>query len=250
MFQESKSLLERYALAKQCGFSTVECAFPYDFPVEEVKKAKEREGLDQILINAYPGDTSKGELGFAALPGKEKEFQDSISKAITYAKALDCRKVHIMAGPVASPTAANDDAYKSNLLYAVNLFEKEQIVGLIEPINPFSVPNYFLNSFEKGLSFLKEINSPNLKMQVDIFHLQMLSGNLSHNLRRYLPYTGHIQVAQVPDRHEPDSDGEINYCYVFKLLKELNYSEWIGLEYFPANDSKSGLKWLEMLNNL
>lgn len=245
MFPESTPLLERYALAKKCGFSAVECAFPYDFPVNEVQEAKEKAGVEQILINVYPG---KKEFGFAALPGKQTEFRDSLEMSVSYAKALNCRLIHIMAGIVASPTSENESTYRTNLMYASKILEQEQIVGLIEPISPFALPNYFMNSFDKGVSFIRDINSPNLKLMVDLYHLQLIEGKLTHRLKEYLPIMGHIQVAQVPDRHEPDSEGEINYCYIFKLLKDLNYSGWIGCEYHPAKDAQSGLDWMLTLN--
>lgn len=245
MFSESKSLLERYELAKKCGFSAVECAFPYDFPVNEVQKVKEKAGVEQILINAYPG---KKEFGFAALPDKQHEFRDSLQMAITYAKALDCRLIHIMAGTVASPMSEHERTYRANLTYASELLEQNQIVGLIEPISPFALPNYFMNSFDKAVSYIRDINSPSLKLLVDLYQLQMMDGNLSHHLKEYLPVMEHIQIAQVPDRHEPDSEGEIDYRYIFKLLKKLNYSGWIGCEYYPARDTESGLEWMHTLN--
>ncbi|KAK7590380.1 hypothetical protein V9T40_001993 [Parthenolecanium corni] len=246
MFPESKSLLERYALAKKCGFSAVECAFPYDFSVHEVQNAKEKAGVEQILINVYPGKT---EFGFAALPGKQSEFRDSLQKAVTYAKALDCRLIHIMAGIVESPTSEHEHTYRTNLIHASQVLQQEQMVGVIEPISSFALPNYFMNSFDKAVSYIRDINSPHLRLQVDLYHLQMMKGNLSYNLNEYLPITEHIQVAQVPDRHEPDSEGEINFCYIFKLLKELNYSGWIGCEYHPASSTQSGLDWMNTLNS-
>ncbi|XKL63563.1 hypothetical protein PGB90_005927 [Kerria lacca] len=247
MFQESASLLERYALAKECGFVAVECAFPYDYSIAEVKMAKEKENLEQVLINTYPGNFSNGELGFAAIPDKQTEFRNSIKQAVLYAGALNCKKIHIMAGRVGSPTNINDEVYLSNLQYAADIFEKEGITGLIEPINPLSVPNYYLNSFEKALSFIHKINKTNLMLQLDVFHLQLISGNLTNNINKWLPIIGHIQIAQAPNRNEPDTDGEINFCYIFDLLKKLKYSGWIGLEYTPLTDTKSGLKWMDIL---
>lgn len=250
MFKESSSLLERYQLAKQCGFTAVECAFPYQFSVNEVQQSKESSLLEQILINVYPGDLSAGELGFAAIPEKVPEFRNSIDLAITYAKALNCKRIHVMAGIVHSPSSQNDEIYKSNLQYAVKLFEKENIIGVIEPLNKYLAPGYYLNSFDKAVSIIKEINSPFLKLMLDLFHLQMISGNLTNNITDFLPYAGHIQIAQAPHRHEPDSSGEINYRYIFKLLKQLNYTGWIGAEYTPIGDTSTSLKWMKLLNDL
>ncbi|GLH10955.1 Putative hydroxypyruvate isomerase [Gryllus bimaculatus] len=244
MFQETASLLERYGLAKQAGFRAVECAFPYDFSTEDVVAAKKNAGVEQVLINVFVGDVTKGELGFAALPGQEEEFKNSISLAIKYAKALECPRIHIMSGRVEDVTRENADTYEKNIRYATSLLEKENIVGLIEPINPYSVPKYYMNSYEKGLELVKKINSPNLKLMMDLFHLQHLRGNLTHNIEDLLPYVGHIQIAQVPHRHEPDTNGEINYQYVFSVLEKNGYNGWIGLEYKPLEATAVGLKWI------
>ncbi|GLH10953.1 Putative hydroxypyruvate isomerase [Gryllus bimaculatus] len=232
------------ALAKQAGFRAVECAFPYDFSTEDVVAAKKNAGVEQVLINVFVGDVTKGELGFAALPGQEEEFKNSISLAIKYAKALECPRIHIMSGRVEDVTRENADTYEKNIRYATSLLEKENIVGLIEPINPYSVPKYYMNSYEKGLELVKKINSPNLKLMMDLFHLQHLRGNLTHNIEDLLPYVGHIQIAQVPHRHEPDTNGEINYQYVFSVLEKNGYNGWIGLEYKPLEATAVGLKWI------
>nr|CAD7606518.1 unnamed protein product [Timema genevievae] len=151
------------------------------------------------------GDVTKGELGFAALPGKQEQFKDSFNLALNYAKALDCKLIHIMAGTVNEPTEEHAKVYEDNLRFASKQLENEGIVGLIEPINCYSVPKYYLNSYEKG----------------------------------------HIQVAQVPFRNEPNTSGEINYPYVFGLLEELGYQGWIGLEYKPLSSTKQGLGWMQ-----
>ncbi|XP_069694497.1 putative hydroxypyruvate isomerase [Periplaneta americana] len=247
MFQETASLLERYQLAKNVGFRAVECAFPYVHPVEEVVAAQKKADVEQILINVFVGDVTKGELGFAAIPGAEDKFKDSINLAVKYAKALNCSRIHVMSGAVQKETEENAITYEKNLRHAVSVFEKENIVGLIEPINPYSVPKYYMNSYHKGLDLVKKVNSPNLKIMMDIFHLQHLHGNLALNIKEFLPYVGHIQVAQVPDRHEPNSSGEINYKYIFTLLEELGYDGWIGLEYKPAGLTKDGLTWVKEL---
>ncbi|XP_067003135.1 putative hydroxypyruvate isomerase [Anabrus simplex] len=245
MFQETKCLLERYDLAKRAGFRAVECAFPYDYSVEDVKTTKEKAGVEQILINVFVGDVTKGELGFAAVPGKEAEFKKSLNLAVAYAKALNCSRIHIMSGRVENITRECDQAYENNMRYAADLLSKENIVGLIEPINPYSVPKYFMNSYDKGLELVKKINSPNLKLMMDLFHLQHLRGNLTNNITDLLPYVGHIQIAQVPHRNEPNTPGEVNYPYLFSVLEKLGYDGWIGLEYKPASDTVTGLKWVE-----
>ncbi|KAJ9579304.1 hypothetical protein L9F63_024593 [Diploptera punctata] len=248
MFQETASLLERYGLAKEAGFKAVECAFPYDYEVDKVVEAKKNAKVEQILINVYVGDVTKGELGFAAIPGSEAAFESSVQKAIKYAKALNCSRIHVMSGVVKEPGEAHASVYYKNIKYAASLFEKENIIGLVEPINPYSVPNYFMNSFEKGLEVIKKVNSPNMKLMLDIFHLQQICGNLTRNITELMPFVGHIQIAQVPDRHEPNTSGEIDYKYIFSLLEEMRYNGWIGLEYKPKGVTKDGLKWIKEFN--
>ncbi|CAL7952232.1 unnamed protein product [Xylocopa violacea] len=245
MFTETPSIIERYKLAKEAGFKAVESGFPFGFSVKEVSEAKKNAGVEQILINVFTGDVSKGELGFAAIPGEEENFKKSINLTIEYAKALNCKKIHVMSGKVNQITSSNDDVYVKNLQYAVEKFQKEGIIGVIEPINNITVPNYYMNSFQKGLDVVKKINSPNLKLQLDIFHLQHICGNITENIKKLLPYTGHVQIAQVPDRHEPDTPGEIDYKYILSILEKEGYNEYIGLEYRPKSSSKGGLNWIQ-----
>uniref|UniRef100_A0A1B6E6M1 Putative hydroxypyruvate isomerase n=1 Tax=Clastoptera arizonana TaxID=38151 RepID=A0A1B6E6M1_9HEMI len=246
MFQEEASLLKRYYLAQECGFKAVECASPYNFSVEEIVNTKNNAKVEQILVNIKT-DMEKGEFGYAAIPGQEGKFTDSLNLAIKYAKSLNCKIIHIMSGIVPNPSEENDKLYENNIRDAVTLLEKEGIIGVIEPINGYALKNYYMNSYEKGLQIIKKINSPNLKLMMDLFHLQFLNGNLTNNITNLLPYVGHIQIAQVPNRNEPDTPGEIDYKYVFSVLEEQKYSGWIGLEYKPLRDSKSGLKWLQTM---
>ncbi|KAG5893635.1 hypothetical protein JTB14_015074 [Gonioctena quinquepunctata] len=247
LFPESP-LLERYKLARDAGFKAVETGFPFGYTKQEVVDAKNDAGIQQILINIYTGDVTKGELGFAALPGKEAEFKKSIETTIDYAKALGAKKIHIMAGAVDSAvTTSHDEAYENNLRYAAQLLEREDILGLIEPINKYSIPNYYMNSYDKALSVIKKINSSKLKIMLDIFHLQLIRGNIANTIRELKDYIGHIQIAQAPLRNEPDTGGEINYKYVLETLKKEGYDDWIGLEYKPLGNTKDGLKWIKAM---
>jgi len=242
MFTECDNLLERYKLAETAGFKNVECAFPYDHSIEAVVEAKKNANVNHILLNVYPGDC----LGFAALPGRQEEFKESLDKAIQYAKALECNKIHIMSGKTlfGIVDVAMHDVYKDNLQYAATVLEEHQIIGLIEPICHFALPNYYMNSFAKALQLIQDINSNFLKLQLDIFHLQMLEGNLSNRIKELLPFTGHIQISQAPNRFEPSAEGEINYQYILRLLEELNYEGFIGLEYKPKTSSTDSLTWI------
>lgn len=247
MFTECPNLLERYNLAKKNGFQAVEVGFPYIHSAEELVKAKEDAGLKQVLINVFVGDPSKGELGFAAIPGQEAAFQSSVLRAVDYAKALDCKLIHVMSGAVQSPSTPNHEAYEKNIRWATKVFEKENITGLIEPINQRSVPNYYMSSYVTAVDLIKKINSPNLKIMLDVFHLQQLHGNLTFNIESLFSagIVGHVQIAQVPLRGEPNTNGEINHAFLFALLEKMNYSGWIGLEYKPAVATVEGLKWVE-----
>ncbi|XP_076618192.1 hydroxypyruvate isomerase-like protein Gip [Colletes latitarsis] len=245
MFLESPSIIERYQLAKEAGFKAVESGFPFGFTIKDVSEAKKNAGVEQILINIFTGDVSKGELGFAAIPGEEDNFKKSIDLTIEYAKALNCKRIHIMSGKVSQVTSINNAVYEKNLRYAVECFQKEGIIGLIEPINNITVPNYYMNSFQKGLDVVKRINSPNLKLQLDIFHLQHICGNITKNIKELLPYIGHVQIAQVPDRHEPDTPGEVDYKYILTILEKEGYSGYVGLEYHPKSSSIEGLNWIQ-----
>lgn len=246
MFTEVPNILERYALAKQAGFKYVECAFPSGIPIDEMQKARENANVEQILVNLYSADPSKAHFkGLAAIVGQEDAFKDSVELTIECAKSLNCKRIHITAGVVEGATGLNDETYEKNVLYAISKFQKQGIIGLIEPINNITVPNYYMNDFRKGLNLVKKINSPHLKLQLDIFHLQHVSGNITRNIKELLPYVGHIQIAQVPDRHEPDTVGELNYEYILSLLEKEGYNGYIGLEYTPKTTSVEGLKWVQ-----
>ena len=245
MFTEAPSITERYRLAKEAGFKAVESGFPFGYSVKDVSEARKKADIEQILINVYTGDVTKGELGFAAVPGQEENFKKSIDTTIEYSKALNCLRIHIMSGKVNQISTTNDSTYLNNLLYAVEKFEKEKIIGVIEPINNITVPDYYMNSFQKGLELVKTINSPFLKLQLDVFHLQHISGNITRNIKELMPYIGHVQIAQVPNRHEPDTPGEIDYKYVLATLEQEGYNGYIGLEYFPKSSSREGLSWIQ-----
>ncbi|CAH4027638.1 putative hydroxypyruvate isomerase [Pieris brassicae] len=244
MFTEGATIIERYGLAKEAGFKAVETGFPLGFTVEEVKRAQENANIEQVLINIKTGDVSKGELGVTAIPGKEKQFKENLKETINYAKALGASKIHIMAGKLNTVTEANWVVYENNLRYAAEELRECNKLGVIEPINQHSVPNYFLSDFKQAVDIIKRIRSEHLKLQLDIFHLQHICGDLSYNIKNLMPYVGHVQIAQVPSRNEPDTPGEINYEYILKTLENNGYTDWIGLEYKPAGNTNEGLKWI------
>jgi len=238
LFQkESAGLMGRYELAKKAGFAKVETPFPYELTPQQLSEALESNGLDQVLINTEPGDS----LGMAALHGKQAEFMASLTKSIEYCKASNCKLLHIMSGCTGQQDFETSlQVYKENLKSAVKLLAEHGILGVIEPIS--GKPGYFLNSFDLAEKVIGEINSPNLRLLLDIFHLQRISGNLTENIKKLLRITGHIQISQVPNRDEPDHIGEINYQYILGLLEKLEYDGFIGLEYMPKDGTMQGLQ--------
>lgn len=247
MFSEAGSLVARYKAAKKAGFLAVECAFPYSVPAQEVADVLKETCLKQVLINSDPGKLEAGELGFAAIPGQEERFKESLERSIQYAKALDCHKLHIMSGRRSKDHGEDEhlSTLESNLRHAVSRLSKEDIVGLIEPINPVSTPGYFLNNYPTAVALVEKIGSPYLRLQLDIFHLQMICGNVTNNIQKLMPITGHIQIAQAPHRHEPSCPGELNYVHIFGKLREAGYDDYVGAEYTPAVKSEQSLDWVE-----
>ncbi|XP_076441503.1 putative hydroxypyruvate isomerase [Babylonia areolata] len=253
MFQEIPSLAERYTAAKQAGFQAVEAVFPYSENVDSLSRAREESGLEHVLINSFPGDVTQGELGLAALPDKVDIFREKLELTIKYAKALGCKRIHVMAAK--KPPNCDEATLKQmeatfidNLRYSADRLQKEGILALIEAVNDrISMPGYFLNHPHKAFQIVKKINHPNLKVQFDVFHVQIMDGNITHNLKEQFPYIGHIQISQAPDRGEPDTRGEICFTYIFRLLEELGYEGYIGCEYKPRGSTLDGLKWMKDL---
>jgi hydroxypyruvate isomerase len=238
--------LHRFEAAAKAEFKAVEFLFPYEYAAEEIAARLKQHQLQNVLFNLPPGDWLTGERGIAILPGREKEFAEGVAKAIEYAKILACPRIHALAGisPINSDKQSLRNTYISNLKYAAAEFAKHQITLLIEPINTLDMPGYFLNTQAEAFAICKEIGVSNINMQMDIYHMQMMGENLAANIRRYLPYVGHIQIANVPGRHEPDQ-GEINYPQLFELLDNLKYQGWIGCEYKPKTTTQEGLGWFE-----
>ncbi|CAH1774089.1 unnamed protein product [Owenia fusiformis] len=250
LFQENGTLDKRYKVAENAGFKYVECTFPYDIPIETLQSAKESANVEQVLVNGWPGDMTKGDVGISALPDRIEEFREKLETSIKYANALNCKRMHIMAARVTDKftTKQMEAVYIENLKYAADRLQKEGILALIEAVNSrISVPGYLMDHPQKAVEIIEKVNHPNLKMQLDLFHVQIMDGNLTGNIKKYLPYTGHIQIAQVPKRGEPDTEGEINYPYVFKVLEESGYDGYIGLEYIPAGKTLDGLKWMKIM---
>ncbi len=239
--------LDRFAAAADDGFKAVEFLFPYEWPAETLAATLARHGLQQVLFNAPPGDFTQGERGIACLPGREAEFRSGFERALGYATALHCPRLHVMAGLVPQGTAPADlrPTYLANLAWAAARAAGAGVDVLIEPINTRDIPGFFLNRQADAHAIVAEVGAPNLKVQMDLYHCQIVEGDVAMKLRAYLPTgrVGHLQIAGVPERHEPDL-GEINHDYLFGVIDELGYDGWIGCEYRPAARTSDGLGWL------
>ncbi len=231
---------ERFAAAAAAGFEAVEIQLPYEFGTDEIAAELERHGLRLVLINTPAGDWVSGERGLAALPGKEAAFRAAFAEAIAYARALGVRQVHAMAGNAEGPIAR--DTYIRNLRNACDQAAEADVTVLIEPINTHDMPGYHLTTTDDAVEVIEAVAADNLGLQLDLYHCQMMEGDLARRVESLLPLIGHIQVAGVPGRHEPDN-GEICYDYLFGLLDDLGYDGWVGCEYAPAGRTEDGLGW-------
>lgn len=238
------AFLGRFAAAAADGFRGVEFLFPYDFSAAEIRARLDAAGLTQALFNASPGDWAAGERGIASLPGREEEFRRSFDQALDYAAVLGNKRLHVMAGLLQPgiERVQQRDVYLSNLEHAARVAALAGVAVLIEPINPRDMPGYFLNHQADAHAIRKEIGAANLMVQCDLYHCQIVEGDLAMTLRRDMEGIGHIQIAGVPQRHEPDS-GEVNYSYLFDLMDELGYEGWVGCEYRPRAGTSAGLGW-------
>jgi hydroxypyruvate isomerase len=243
MFQEI-GFLDRFDAAARCGFKAVEYLFPYEHPSQAIVERLSHNRLVQALFNMPPGDWAAGERGLAALPGREREYRDGVGTAIGYAKALGCPTVHAMAGlwPEGRDRAEAERVYVENLRYAADRLAAEGLTLVIEPINTRDIPGYFLNTTSQGMAIIERVGRANLKLQLDLYHVQIMEGDLAHRVRTLAGRYGHVQIAGNPGRNEPDI-GEINYPYLFALFDEIGYSGWIGCEYRPKGETTLGLGW-------
>jgi hydroxypyruvate isomerase len=243
--------LDRFTEAAHAGFRAVEFAFPYDYKIEDVVDRAAANNLQVVLFNAPPGNLALGERGVACLPGREHEFAAGISNALRYAKALACTRLHVMAGLL--PADADEAerirrtrTFVRNLQHACREAQEQGVTITIEPINPRDVPHYLLTRQAQAHDICAEVAAPNLRVQMDLYHAQIVEGDLAEKIRRWLPQIAHFQIAGVPARGEPDV-GEVNYAFLFKLLDELKYDGWIGCEYRPARTTVAGLSWFYRL---
>jgi hydroxypyruvate isomerase len=261
MLYTEHSFLDRFEAAADDGFKAVEFLSAYEYPVEEIHARLSACDLQLVLLNAPPAgiDTqsfaqawSRGARGTSCLPGRDAEFREGFACALHYATSLACPRVHVMAGvvPAGVEPAQAQATYIHNLRGAAAQAAKHGVEVLIEPINTRDMPGYFLNRQDQAHAIVHQVNAPNLKVQMDLYHCQIMEGDVTTKLRQYLPIgsVGHLQIAGVPDRHEPD-DGELNYRWLFELIDTLGYTGWVGCEYRPrrgvqAGATRQGLGWM------
>lgn len=243
--------LDRFGAAARDGFTAVEFLFPYEHAAATLAAQLKEHGLRQVLFNSPAGDWKAGERGLAALAGREPEFRDGFLRAIEYAAALACPRVHAMAGiaPEGVDRAQLLGVYISNLAWAAERARAAGLELIIEPIARRNMPGFFLNRQEEAHAIAENIGAANLKVMMDLFHCQVEEGDLAAKIRKYLAdarhtRVAHFQIAGVPERHEPDT-GEVNYEYLFDLIDELGYEGWIGCEYIPAAGTTAGLGWFK-----
>lgn len=244
MYQEH-AFLERFGAAAKDGFKGVEFLFPYAYAAADLRARLAENGLTQALFNGPPGDWEAGERGLASLPGRESEFRKSVERALEYARVLGNERVHLMAGLIrpGEERARHRAVYVSNLAHAAKEAASAGVTVVIEPINTRDIPGFFLNRQDEAHAVCAEVGATNLKVQMDFYHCQIVEGDLALKLRKYISGIGHIQIAGVPERHEPDT-GEINYPYLFALMDELGYAGWVGCEYRPKGGTSAGLGWM------
>ena len=247
MFTES-AFLDRFAAARDSGFDAVEFQFPYGFVPGHLAERLERTRLHLVMHNMPPGDWDAGDRGMACDPDRIGEFQDSVELALEYAIALGVRQLHCMAG-IVPPGVSHELAratYVSNLKFAADKLHPRAMRVLIEPINSYDVPGYFLNGTKQAADIITDCGAPNVFLQYDIYHTQRMEGRVAESMRALFPLIKHVQLADVPGRHEPGT-GEIDFPSLFALLAELGYDGWVGCEYHPAGDTVGGLGWRERL---
>jgi hydroxypyruvate isomerase len=237
-----RPMLERIDAAAKAGFKAIELQFPYDVAASQVKVAIERNALTVLGINTPPG-AGDGEFGVAAIPGREREFREVFGRALDYISAIGGSAVHCLAGKVPpEQRPAAERVFIDNLKGAADLAAARNINLLIEPINAIDRPDYFLNRVEHAAGIIAKAAKPNIRMQFDFYHVQIVGGDIVRRMAKFMPVIGHLQCAAVPMRHEPD-EGEVNYSYVFGEVDRLGYSGWIGAEYRPRFGTEAGLGW-------
>lgn len=238
--------LDRFARAAEAGFEGVEYLFPYAFPAQAIRQRLDEHQLTQVLFNLPAGNWEAGDRGIAADPARVNEFREGVDQAIEYARALGCQQCNALAGIVKDPEqlAVARETFIENLRYAAAKFQSAGLRLLIEAINTRDIPGFFLHNSAQAIDIMDEVDSSNLMFQYDIYHMQIMEGDLAMTMSRLIDRIGHIQLADNPGRHEPGS-GEIHYPFLFRHLEQIGYQGWVGCEYIPLTTTEQGLGWLQ-----
>ncbi|GLO60326.1 hydroxypyruvate isomerase [Vibrio sp. MACH09] len=241
--------MARFEAASNAGFKGVEYLFPYDFSAEKIKEKLEQYQLTQVLFNLPAGDWAKGERGIACLPDRVEEFRHGVDSAIEYAHALGCKQVNCLSGivPQDLPQDVAEETLVANLKYAADKLAQQDICLVLEAINTQDMPGFCVSTTMQTLDIIERVGSDNLRSQYDIYHMQIMEGNIARTMTDHLTSIGHVQLADNPGRHEPGT-GELNYEFLFKHIDSIGYQGWIGCEYVPANGTEAGLGWLKKYN--
>ena len=237
------AFLDRLAAAAQAGFAGVEFLFPYAWQAADIKARLDDAGVELVLFNMSPGDWDNGERGLAALPGREGQFARALDEALGYAQALGCRRLHAMAG--LTTAGANRETYLANLEIAARAAASAGIDILIEPINTFDMPGYFLTRTAEAAAIIRDVGASNLRLQLDLYHRHRMEGDVAGALRDYAPLVAHYQIAGPPDRGEP-IPSELDVPALFGAIDDTGYAGWIGCEYRPRNGTLAGLSWRQV----
>lgn len=249
MLFTERPFLERFEAAHKNGFKAVEFLFPYAWPAQELKALLDKNHLELVLHNLPPGDWDAGERGIACHPDRIEEFKESVAMGISYATVLGVKQLNCLAGklPLKTDLSAVQTTLINNFRYAANEFKKNGLRLLIEPINFYDVPGFYINTSQQALDLINEVGADNVFIQYDIYHMQRMEGEIAATIERLLPKIAHIQIADNPGRFEPGT-GEINYAFLFKHLDQIGYQGSIGCEYKPKTTTEAGLGWIKVLN--
>ncbi|MCD6663005.1 MAG: hydroxypyruvate isomerase [Comamonas sp.] len=250
MLFTERPFLERFAAARAAGFDAVEFLFPYAWPAQEIKARLTQHRLQLVLHNLPAGDWDAGERGIACLPDRTEEFRAGVAQAIAYATALDVPQLNCLIGKV--PAGADprqvDEAVIENLRHAATELARHGKRLVVEPINTFDIPGFYLHGTAQALRLIEQVGADNLFVQYDIYHMQRMEGEIAATLQKHLAQIGHVQLADNPGRHEPGT-GELNWRFLFAHLDRIGYDGWIGCEYQPATTTEAGLGWIEALSH-
>lgn len=239
-----RPLIERFGAAAAAGFRAIELQFVYDHSPSVLRAEIDRHNLTVLGVNTAPGQLAAGEFGVAAIPGREAEFAAVFRQALDYIVALGGCQIHCLAGKVPpEQRPAAEATFVRNLAFAADLAAEKNITLLIEPINPRDRPDYFLNRPEHAADIIAKVGRPNVRIQFDFYHVQIVGGDLIRGFEQHFLFVGHVQIAAVPSRHEPD-EGEVNYPAIFEVLDRTGYAGWVGCEYRPRTQTEAGLGWI------